>query len=302
MDTILFHSKCLDGFCAAFIASKRYPEAELIGLDHGDPVPYDTIRGKDVLVLDYSWPTRELNIELSQIAKSFRILDHHKSALERLEGLDFATFDMNRSGAGLAWDYLFGKDSENLSWGERPWFVDFVEDRDLWNWALPNSKAINAYLMSLPMDIESWSCLDKITHEIAAISGIAILRHIDHYVKGAVDQAQFGTWDVVTSPITTRTYSTAIVNALYMNCSEVGNALAQKVDVGLTWFESSDAQIHFSLRSVGDIDVSSIAKLYGGGGHLHASGFRLSTFEGRRLIDSILGRSDGRERSSTKIE
>jgi nanoRNase/pAp phosphatase (c-di-AMP/oligoRNAs hydrolase) len=31
----------------------------------------------------------------------------------------------------------------------------------------------------------------------------------------------------------------------------------------------------FSLRSIGDFDVSEIAKQYGGGGHKNASGFRL---------------------------
>ena len=59
---------------------------------------------------------------------------------------------------------------------------------------------------------------------------------------------------------------------------------------GLTWFERADNQIQFSLRSIGDIDVSEIAKVYIGGGHKNAAGFRLPIGEGRELIDTILGR------------
>ena len=142
MDLIVYHRSCPDGFCAAFIAHKRYPEAKLLARDHGLEPPYAEVKGKDVLVVDFSWRTREQNIEMASCTRSFRILDHHKTAQETLQGLDFVTFDMNRSGAGLAWDYLFGKDSINALMDyqglPRPWWVNYVEDRDLWRKQLPD--------------------------------------------------------------------------------------------------------------------------------------------------------------------
>lgn len=290
MDLIVTHAKCPDGWCAAFIAKKRYPEAEILALDHGEPVPFEQVDGKDVIVTDFSWPVRADNIQLAILAKSFHIYDHHKTAQKCLEGLDFATFDMKRSGAGLTWDYLFGCNTIHTceTHGKpRPWYVDYVEDRDLWNWALPNSKAVNAYLMSLPMTIEAWSALDILKVEQAEQFGVNILRHVDRYVREAADLSQRG---FIRIPETTGGFYTAeVVNMLYPNCSEVGNALAQKADVGMTWFEKKDG-LQFSLRSIGHIDVSEIAKQYGGGGHKNASGFRLSVGEGRELIDKILGR------------
>ncbi len=298
MDLIITHGKCPDGFCAALIAKQRYPEAEIMPLDHGEPVPFDAVRDKDVLVVDFSWPNREDNIELHRIAKSFHIYDHHKSALERLEGLDFVIFDMKRSGAGLAWDYLFGKDSPESTSPEypgftfypiasRPWYIDYVEDRDLWNWALPGSKAVNAYLMSLPMTVEAWSILDIMKVEQAEQLGVGILRHVERYVKEAAAEAQRGFLQ-----LSDGAYLTAeIVNCPYMNCSEVGNVLAKRADVGITWFERADGQTQFSLRSEGDIDVSAIAKTYGGGGHLHAAGFRMTLGQGREFIDIVLKRN-----------
>lgn len=61
--------------------------------------------------------------------------------------------------------------------------------------------------------------------------------------------------------------------------SEAGNALAQaaadrgELPVGIVWFRDRD-MFQVSLRSVGDFDVSTIAKQYGGGGHKNAAGFR----------------------------
>ncbi len=149
MDLIIYHKSCPDGFCAAFVAHQRYPEAKLLGRDHGLEPPYEEVKDKDVLVVDFSWRTREENIVLSRLAKSFRILDHHKTAQETLSGLDFATFDMNRSGAGLAWDYLYGENSPQIIIRPRPWYVNYVEARDLWGKILPFPEEVNAYIIPL---------------------------------------------------------------------------------------------------------------------------------------------------------
>jgi uncharacterized protein len=294
MDLIIFHNKCPDGFCSAFIAKKRYPEAEILAMDHGEPVPFDAVRGKDVLVLDFSWPVREDNIKLHNLAKSFHIYDHHRTAEERLAGLPFVTFDMKRSGASLAWDYLFGGDSyepELRIPRPRPWYVNYVEDRDLWNWALPESKEINAYLMSLPMTIEAWSTLDNSSPRRAAELGRPVVSHIDRYVREIVEEAQFGTLHLDVAPGQYIHRTAAVVNCPYMNCSEVGNVLAKKAEVSITWFERADGLTQFSLRSIGDVDVSEIAKAFLGGGHKNAAGFRLPLEDGRKLIDHTLGRN-----------
>ena len=291
MDYIFYHGHCPDGWCSAFIAHKRYPEALLVPLDHGDPAPFDLVKDRDCLVLDFSWPTREDNIRLHDSAKSFHIYDHHKTAQKCLEGLSFATFDMKRSGAGLTWDYLFGCSTIHTCethGAPRPWYVNYTEDRDLWNWALIGSKAVNAYIMTLPRTLEAWVTLDLMTASHADTFGKAVLGHVDRYVLEAVEEAQRGFMPIPGKE--KAFYTVAVCNLPYMNCSEVGNALAQNSCVSLTWFERADKQIQFSLRSIGEIDVSEIAKVYQGGGHRNAAGFRLPLGEGRELIDTILGR------------
>lgn len=299
MDLIIHHAHCPDGWAAAYIASHRFPEAELMGLDHGiDPEPViKACEGKDVLMVDYSLRTRELNDRLNSVAKSFLILDHHKTAQAVLESADYAIFDMNRSGAGLTWDYLFGyEEFKESNWSKydkgslphikipmpRPWWVDYVETQDLWKWErFADSREICAYITTLDFTKEAWQKFEKTSQNTARNFGAGCLKQINHYVHEAVQQAKTGIF---------MGYKTAVLNVPYLMCSQVGNELAKTHEVSLTWFERKDGVMQFSLRSVGDVDVSAIAKQLNGGGHKNAAGFQLDLHEGRNLVDFILVR------------
>lgn len=324
---VYYHNACPDGWCAAWVAKRKYPDAKLVALDHGltleqlDSI-YREARGQDVLMVDYSLRTREANDELARVANSFRILDHHKSAKEVLAGAPYATFDMNRSGAGLAWDHLFGVDCKDRPFQVpdepglvgcylidcRPWFIDYVEARDLWRWdSVPNAKAICAYIGSQPFTIEAYDALVDISVSDVLALGLGAQAHIDHFVRETIKNVRYG---VLLG------HQVAILNATYLNCSEIGNALAASSELSLpiqvngvstgetidsltefsiTWFERKDDVIQFSLRSIGEMDVSAIAKQFQGGGHKNAAGFQLPYESGRRLIDQILRRGSNYE-------
>lgn len=297
MDLIISHNACPDGWAAAYIAKRKYPEAEILLLNHGiDPEPVlDQSTGKDVIMLDYSLRTRELNDRLNARTKSFRILDHHKTAQAALDGAPYATFDMTRSGAGLAWDYLFGKDSEEhktrLKGLMRPWWVDYTEDQDLWNWFLPASKEINAYLSVQPRTIDAWDRLDiNVGRSDAQIGGVGVRLYIEYYTRSVVAEAQEGVL-----PFGPHRYKAAVLNIPYVGVSEAGNDLVRdgRYDVAVLWFERGDGMIQFSLRSNklgSNVDVSAIAKAHGGGGHHNAAGFQVSVGKGRQLVDDLFNR------------
>lgn len=319
MNIIFFHKNCPDGFAAALVAKMRFPEATLIGLNHGQTEidVAEQSRGKDVLMVDFSLRTREENIAVYNASKSFKIYDHHKTAQAELAGLPFAVFDMNRSGCQITWDELFGKydrhfydSGHEIRIGpgrkyigmpevQRPWWIDFVGDRDLWKHELPESREINSFIMTLPFTETAWRVLESMTAKEAATLGSGALAHVQHYVREVVEHRAMGTIDSGIlgisvsgrhTPIKLK-YTVAVVNAPYLNISEIGNILATDyANIGMGWFERGDGKIQFSLRSNGEIDVSDIARLYGGGGHKNAAGFQMSREEGRKFIDSILGR------------
>lgn len=305
MDLIIYHNNCPDGWCAAFICKTKYPEAELMGLNHGllpealeELFRYAT--GKNVIMVDYSLRTRELNNRLNVVAKSFRILDHHKTAQAALADAPYAIFDMKRSGAGLAWDYLFGFDSgvtcdichhneaDGHHEGHRPWWVNYTEDQDLWNWVLPGSQTINAYLVVQPRTVEKWKEIISMSMGSAANSGEGVRSYIEYYTRSVIAEAQKGV--LIFEGIK---YRTAVLNIPYVGVSEAGNALCKDgYPIALLWFERGDGVIQFSLRGDGTVDVSAIAKSFGGGGHNNAAGFQTSVEEGRKVIDAVLGRKE----------
>lgn len=299
MDLILYHNNCPDGWCAAYVCKRRYPEAKFLPLNHGlnetqlNEV-FEKVFHKDVIMVDYSLRTRELNDQMANVTKSFRILDHHKTAQAALDGASYATFDMKRSGAGLAWDYLFGRDS---GWGysermeSRPWWVDYTEDQDLWNWKLKDSQIINAWLMVQPRTIETWDAIaaHKFSAAEAEKLGRGVRDYIEYYTRSVVAEAQSSTW---LPPVGSTIYKTAVLNIPYAGVSEAGNALCKAgYPIALLWFERGDGVVQFSLRGDGSVDVSAIAKAYGGGGHNNAAGFQLPLDEARALVDGVLGRT-----------
>ena len=76
-----------------------------------------------------------------------------------------------------------------------------------------------------------------------------------------------------------------VVNASHW-MSEIGNRLAPDCDVAMIWYyDHADRLIKVSLRSFHDtVDVSEVAKKFGGGGHKKAAGF---TLPGDANVDDI---------------
>jgi oligoribonuclease NrnB/cAMP/cGMP phosphodiesterase (DHH superfamily) len=253
---IIYHADCIDGFTAAWCAWREYGDAaEYIPARYGEPPP--DVKGHEVLIVDFSYP-RDTLIKLWESSERLRVLDHHKTAEADLAGLDFCTFDMNRSGAGLTCDVLgFG----------RSHLVNYVEDRDLWRWALSRSKEVSAWLATWDFDFRGWSLLDidLATKFDACVSeGEALLRGLEKHVKGQVKNA--GTIELLGR------HEIPIINCTYA-ISEVVGKLAEGALFAAGWFQRQDGKFVYSLRSRGDFDVSEVAKHFGGGGHKNAAGF-----------------------------
>ena len=254
-DLVIYHGSCRDGFTAAWVARLRYPGAEFhAGYFRKKP---PIVTGRDVLILDFSYP-RSILEDMANQAADLLLLDHHKSAQADLAGLEYAVFDMDRSGAGLAWDYLFpGK--------ERPWLVDYVQDRDLWRHELPDSRAVNAYLSTLSFDFEAWTRASDLGLDKAKTLGGVVLAKVEQYVDEVSKNARMISLDG---------YRVPAVNASPVDTSELLESLVSGQPFALSWSVRFDGMFQYSLRSADDgVDVSEIAKRHGGGGHAHAAGF-----------------------------
>lgn len=257
---VIYHGpSCMDGFTAAWVANQFLKDAELRPMSYDDEPPTDEeVAGREVYVVDFSFK-RAVCERLARSAKIFLVLDHHKSAEEELRGLPYATFDMNRSGAGMTWDFF--------SELPRPWLVDYVEDRDLWRFALLGSREANAFVACTPMTLDEWEALAyRVNPMEAAQLGAGALAFEQMCARKAAETARVVHFEGHDVPFVCTQYQLASVTA---------GLLAESAPFAVAWFQKTDGAFQYSLRSRGEggVDVSEVAKRYGGGGHRNASGF-----------------------------
>ncbi len=261
----IYHHGCTDGFAAAWAVRQHFGDGrvEFHPGVYGEAPP--DVTGRDVILVDFSYK-RDVLLAMSEQAKSVLIIDHHKTAEAALTALPsnvITVFDMNRSGAMLTWNYYF---PDKLP----PVLFDHIQDRDLWKFELRGTREITAALYSYPMEFPVW---DDLLNRLLTLhsEGRAILRKHDADVAAlAHDCQRIAYFRGVPAPI---------ANVPYMYASDVGGQMAKGYAFAATYYDDAAGR-RWSLRSTPEgADVAQIAEAFGGGGHKHAAGFRMTRDE-----------------------
>lgn len=291
----IYHGNCADGFTAAWVVRGALGVGvEFIPGVYGEDPP--DVTGADVILVDFSYKRPVLD-GLAAKARSVLVLDHHKTAQAELDGfgVDLSTwsppfgwdrymldvtqdgyegaagtpyrlFDMERSGAQLAWDFFNG--------GPRPRLVDYVGDRDLWRFTLTGSREVAAVIFSHPYDFDTWHDLAagvEDDSDLAAMirEGKAIERK--HH-KDIAELLKVTRREMVIGGV-----RVPVANLPYTMSSDAAGLMAQEAPFAACYYDRNDGLRVFSLRSRGEggADVSAIAAAYGGGGHRNAAGFQM---------------------------
>jgi len=77
-----------------------------------------------------------------------------RTALAELENEPNCFFDLKKSGARLAWEFFHPDE-------EPPKLIAYVEDCDLWNWKLTNSREFSTAMEMTPQEFSHWNELLK---------------------------------------------------------------------------------------------------------------------------------------------
>ena len=279
---VLYHGRnCPDGFAAALAAWLFYEgKAEMLGLDHGDiksVTDLPALEGRAVYILDFSFDEVILS-GIEERAAKLVLLDHHKSAAEKLTGFacrcGVVHFDMSKSGARLAWEFFQPNRAV-------PDLVRFVEDRDIWVWQYPESPAFLAALDMEPMDLPRWAEIAAFTPE--QLSAFMARGHAmdEKFSKLAADIAEGA------QPISFNGQQGVMVNAPGMFHSLVGDTLAkQSGSFALLWTVGKGGVVKAGLRSRNGFDCIPLAESMKGGGHAQACGFKMGV---ERLPELLSG-------------
>lgn len=258
---VLYHAQCLDGFTAAWCAWQKLGEdvTTYIPVKHGEPPP-DLPNNSRVYLVDFAYP-RQITLSLQAKSQELIILDHHKTAQEELLGLKFALFNLQKSGAMLAWEYWQGNK-------QPPDLVRYVQDRDLWLKQLPFTEEIHIALTTMSPTFQQWQILAEIPDFVDYM--VAIGQPLLVKKKAIIEAiAHQPSWVEIAG------YRVPCVHAPH-HWSDVCHLLCDRfpqAKFAVSWRIDGEIK-RWDLRSVGDFDVSAIARLYGGGGHKNAAGFQ----------------------------
>lgn len=278
---VIYHRSDFDGIFCREIARKFLPEENITfyGIEYGDPIP--PIPKEDRLyILDFSVPELMNHPNLIWI-------DHHKTAIEKFGHKPGVQID-GVAACRLAWQWFVGAYSEASPYPQKQDYIDrsvveplavrLAGEYDVWDKRDPNAELFQHGLRSLELTPEIWArLLDDKYSDI--MSGILLKQ---------ATAVQYAKTKENESIVKNSSFTIHWEGFCFICCNHArGNsllftaALEDRHDACLCFhYNGKDKLWKVSLYGVPgkpDVDLSPIAKVYGGGGHKQACGFSCHT-------------------------
>lgn len=309
---VLYHDLCMDGFAAAALLYRGFPDAEFI------PVNYDRMPELDpkythVIFADITPPALWAAENKPRIDKLY-ILDHHKDKAEDIRNivklynstvyagpttdirlnLDalYIDFRLDTAGSGLVWD--------NLEFGKQvPKTIDLINRRDLWVLNREERKYHEVFFPFIKkgrkdeifppfLKLVDYSDkkFDKKIEPIADALAINLTQNIEFFLNKAVVKEAKIPYLNNGEPI-----NIAYFNAPYFYASETASRYLDKdpsVDLVINMTVNGD-KTGLSLRSrLGTGYASTVARRFSGGGHADAAGGRFDSVVGFTALNELV--------------
>lgn len=282
MIQIFYHEKDLDGWASGAIANyyHRNEKVELIPYDYYKEKELHNLLDKNaekIYFVDCSADPKLLK-EYSNII----IIDHHKSFIEKAQGYKFKGIqDINFAGCELTWFYFYPE-------YETPYFISLLGRYDIWDKSSIDewNKKIMPFQMGMRLRAynpnENFLFWKKLL--VNCFSKENVFRLLDFQNKTIEEgrlileyQSNEDTKIVKLNSFeaTFEGYNVIALNHTRTN-SQVFNSAwnPEKHDIIFMWYNIKGERYTVSLYTKkDDIDVSLIAKEFGGGGHKQAAGF-----------------------------
>lgn len=263
---VVYHGECKDGFGGAWSAWKIFRDrARYVPYRHGD-VPKTDFADADVYFIDLCYPLPELKT-VREKNKRIVLIDHHKSNADKVGLADESSYEMEHSGAVLAWKYFHPKE-------KIPKLLSYIEDTDLGKWSMPHTREVFSYIGAHPYEFNAWNRLVKTfesarSRKQAIAEGKLVLARETKIIDELTADAELVEFEgfrcfAANSPMLVTGIGTELVR--------------RNPPISIVWAKRG-GHYRVSLRSVGEVDVAKIAQKYGGGGHKNASGFTVPAGE-----------------------
>lgn len=272
--TICLYHDDPDGCCAAAIVRRALGDRVMLHpLEIGDPIPWDSIDAcEQVVLVDYSLPLAEMK----RLADGRKLVwvDHHKTSLARL-GDAMADVPGERSleaaACVLTWRTFFPRDPV-------PRAVTLIGDRDIWQMAHRETRAFSEGLFQEDIAPSNDTLWKPLLEDDRARVGQLIERGQVLY-EARLKSIQ----DVVSRYAFETSFEGCRTLAInHRGNGDMGEYIRQAgFELAYCYVEVvRDGQLQTVVTLYSDqVDVSEIARKFGGGGHRGAAGFQFKRLD-----------------------
>lgn len=283
---VLFTHIDMDGYGCSVILQKLYPGIEVKYVDYGFDEISENItlmKSADVLLFTDISVSVETAVMLQELVTTNHtkvvLLDHHKSAEEKLSelGYDWIIIDQTKSGTLIVYDRYKEYDSV------RPYkdFAELVSDYDLWEHKFEKSKLMQ-FLWSKDKEYFVSRFINNPSTQFTASENLMIEDSIKEYECS---------YELAKESIQEFVDCEGLVFGLVTNIGLFASLVADKImkeSPNIDYLVIiSNFKLSLSFRSL-RINVREIAEKLGGGGHDLASGCSYSS--NMNIVDSIINR------------
>lgn len=266
-----YHSADLDGHCSGALVRRAHPSGELIGVNYGDEVPWSKIGSNTkVIIVDFSFPMEDM-VRIEALCKKLIWIDHHKSAIDDAKAANFSPDGyrvIGRAGCELAAEFFFRFQS-----GGEPRAVHLLGRYDVWDHGahpdvLPFQMGMR-FEDTRPENDDLWHGVfyDLSVSESIIERGRVLLQYQDQenekYAKSCAFETELMGLRCIA--VNKRLTNSKIFDAVYD---------PERHDAMLTFgWQGGKWCCSLYTGNRPDVDVSVVAKAFGGGGHAGAAGF-----------------------------
>lgn len=291
-DRLLTHFNCMDGATCAILFMAAAGEFRNIIFSGPSHERTDLIL--ENLLLDGPARIWLADISISEEMASLlsgmkfkryiRIFDHHKSAIP-LNSFPFAEIDENneRCGSKIFFDFLKKSGCEDID--EFEYLVSLADDRDRWVNANPESLKMSELFHAIGQK----SFIGRMLLD-PPVAGKDNFREEEKYLleieqRNKEDAIKYLKRTVQIRQQNGRKIGFSICDPKY--ASDAGNALLADLSLdGIVLVSANSISLRASKDS--SLDVSELAKRYGGGGHAKAAGCSVKDVIGSPLLEMVM--------------
>lgn len=280
---VIYHDADLDGVCSGAIAHMKYPEARLLGHDYKREFDIECVEvGEDVIMADISLPMPIME-QIAERSNSFLWLDHHVSAMKEYEAYFGVIAGTHNTLGHKKMTYIYRSDISacEMCWKEfftgqvMPESVHMLGEYDTWrgngsdrwnNVILPFQYGMR--VAGFTPEVLAYFLKNSQSNQEVIMVGQSIMLYQASKDRRLMEKSFDARLNI---PAENGVVRCLVCNGAYNSTAFESKWDENKYDV-MVGISFDGKMWGVSLRTTKDIDLSAIAKSFGGGGHKKAAG------------------------------